>query len=253
MNPYPSALLRVLKLGFLAYPLLAWALWRWSPLGFWGSAFLALLVELLPILGLAQLPLADDEGEIPLAPVYLSSAAMILALGWGAVVIGVRELGRGAMGLDPGTLGSTLAWGGGLMAAIHLLQGAFFVARRRLGIRESRILLRILPRTPGEKGLFVLLSLAAGVGEELAFRAFALPALILVTGSVSGSVVLSSAAFGLLHGYQGWMGILRTGLMGLLLAVTFVLTGSLWPLVIAHAGLDLVSGLILGDKLLKER
>ena len=110
-----------------------------------------------------------------------------------------------------------------------------------------------MPRAPGEKGLFVLLSLAAGVGEELAFRAFALPALILVTGSVSGSVVLSSAAFGLLHGYQGWMGILRTGLMGLLLAVTFVLTGNLWPLVIAHAGLDLVSGLILGDKLLKER
>ena len=121
MNPYPSPLLRVLKLGFLVYPVLVWALWNWSPLGFWGSAFLALLVELLPILGLAQLPLANDEDEIPLVPVYLSSAAMILALGWGAVVIGVRELGREAMGLDPGTLGSTLAWGAGLMAAIHLL------------------------------------------------------------------------------------------------------------------------------------
>lgn len=253
LNPYPPVLLRVLKVGLVAYPFLAWALWSWSPLGLWGSLYLALLGELLPLLGLAQLPLADDEGEFPRASVYLSSAAIILALGWGALLIGTRELGRAAMGLGPPSWENVLVWALAATLAIHLLQGAFFLTRRRLGIRESRILARILPRSRTEKLLFAFLSLAAGIGEELAFRAFALPALVLVTGSTTGGVLLSSAAFGLLHGYQGWIGIFRTGLMGLVLAVTFVFTGSLWPGILAHTALDLVSGLILGDTLLKER
>lgn len=253
MNPYPEAFRRILKAGFLAYPFLVWGLWSWSPLGLWGSLYLALLMELLPILGLAQLPLVDDEGEFPRRPVYLSSAAIILALGWGGLVVGTRELGRASLGLGPGNPREVLLWAAGATVAIHLLQGGFFLARLRLGIRESRILGQILPRTPGEKSLFALLSLAAGVGEELAFRGFAVPALALVTGSLPAGVLLSSAAFGLLHGYQGWIGVLRTGLMGLVLAITFVVTGSLWPAILAHTALDLVSGLILGDTLLQER
>ena len=63
---------------------------------------------------------------------------------------------------------------------------------------------------------------------------------------------LSSCAFGLLHGYQGWLGVLRTGIMGFFLAASFVISGSLWPAVIAHVTLDLVSGLILGKTLLRE-
>lgn len=252
MKPYPPVLIHLLKAGFAAYPILVWALWVWSPLGFWGSAYLGLLMELLPVLGLAQMPLADDEGDFPRVSVYLSSAGVILVLGWAGLVIGTRELGRDALGLAPPDWGSVLLWALGATISIHLLQGLFFVARRWVGIRESRILGQMLPRGRKEGLLFVLLSLAAGVGEELAFRAFAIPALGLLTGSVGGAVLISSLAFGLLHGYQGWIGILRTGLMGCVLAVTFVVTGSLWPAVLAHAVLDIVSGLILGDALLKD-
>lgn len=253
MNPYPASYRRILKAGFLAYPVLVWALWSWSPLGFWGSGYLALLMELLPILGLAQLPLVDDEGEFPRGPIYLSSSAIILALGWGGLVIGSMELGRAALGLGPREGVSILLWAAVATLVIHLLQGGFFLARMRLGIQESRILAQILPRTGREKILFAFLSLAAGVGEELAFRGFAVPALALVTGSLPGGVLLSSVAFGLLHGYQGWIGVLRTGLMGLVLAIIFVVSGSLWPVILAHTALDLVSGLILGETLLKER
>ncbi len=42
-------------------------------------------------------------------------------------------------------------------------------------------------------------------------------------------VLLSSAIFGLLHSYQGMNGILRTALIGLVLAVPFLLTGSILP------------------------
>jgi membrane protease YdiL (CAAX protease family) len=40
--------------------------------------------------------------------------------------------------------------------------------------------------------------------------------------------------------------------MGFLLAASLILSGSLWPAIIAHAALDLVSGLILGRTLLRE-
>ena len=252
MNPYPNVLLRIIKAGFLAYPLLVWGLWLWSPLGIWGCLYLAFLMELLPLLGLAQLPLADDEGPLPRVPVYLTSGAFILILGWMGLIIGTGEVGRDFMGLGPVEVSSLLFWALGVTVAIHLLLLVFFVGRRFLGVRESGLLDQLLPQTVWEKFLFGLLSLSAGVGEELAFRGFAIPALTLVTGSEWGGAILSSCAFGLLHGYQGWLGVLRTGIMGFFLAASFVISGSLWPAVIAHATLDLVSGLILGKTLLRE-
>jgi CAAX protease family protein len=65
-------------------------------------------------------------------------------------------------------------------------------------------------------------------------------------------VGVSSTAFGLLHAYQGWLGILRTALLGALFGAAFVITRDLWAIMIAHAGVDLVVGLLLGDRLLTE-
>ena len=252
MNLLPSSIVRIVKVGFLAYPLLVLGLWISSPLGFWGCVYLALIVELLPVLGLAQLALADEEGPLPRVSVYLSSGAIILILGWLGLLVGSREVGREFMGLGPAGWISTIAWTLAVTAAIHLLLLGFYFGRKALGLRESGILDLLLPESPQEKLLFVLLSFSAGVGEELAFRGFAVPALTLVTGSEWTGALLSSVAFGLLHGYQGWLGIARTGMMGFFLAASFILSGSLWPAIIAHAVLDLVSGLVLGRALLRE-
>ena len=253
MNPYPTLLRRTVQLGFLAFPLLVWILWLWSPLGFWGCVYLALLLELLPLLGLAQLPLADDEGPFPRIPIYLSSGAIILALGWGGLLIGSREVGREFMGLGPAHPVPLILWFLGSTLGILALQLTFLLGRIRAGIKETALLHQLLPRTLPEKVVFVFLSLAAGLGEEIAFRGFAVPALILLTGSGWGAVLISSMAFGVLHGYQGWLGVARTGAMGFLLGASFLLSGSLWPVILAHATLDLVSGLLLGETLLRER
>ncbi|MHB9288425.1 lysostaphin resistance A-like protein [Halobacteriales archaeon Cl-PHB] len=71
--------------------------------------------------------------------------------------------------------------------------------------------------------------------EELLFRA----ALVGVIGAgfdVSPWLlaVLSSIAFALGHGAQGRVGVVVTGVLGLVLAVGFVLTGSLLVVVVAH-------------------
>ena len=217
VRPYPILLRRVVGVGLLIYPILVLALWLWWPLSFWGAVYLAFLMELLPLLGLAQVPLADDEGAFPRIPVYLSSGAIILILGWAGLIIGTEVLGR-----------------------------------VRLGIGESPLLHQLLPRTLPEKVVFAFLSLAAGVGEEIPYRGFAIPLLASLTGSEWTAALLSSLAFGMLHGYQGWLGVARTAAMGFLLSASFILSGSLWPAILAHALLDVVSGLVLGETLLRK-
>jgi membrane protease YdiL (CAAX protease family) len=56
-----------------------------------------------------------------------------------------------------------------------------------------------------------------------------------------------------LHGYQGVLGIARTGVMGAMLAWGFLASGSLWPAIVAHAAIDMVAGLWLGERLMSPR
>jgi membrane protease YdiL (CAAX protease family) len=76
-----------------------------------------------------------------------------------------------------------------------------------------------------------------------------IPVLATVMG-VGPAVVVSTAVFGIMHGYQGTMGIVRTGLMGAVLAWGFLASGSLWPPILAHTLIDLLVGLVFGDRLL---
>jgi membrane protease YdiL (CAAX protease family) len=45
--------------------------------------------------------------------------------------------------------------------------------------------------------------------------------------------------FGIDHGYQGWSGVLLTGVLALIFTALFVLSGSLWLPMAVHALLDL--------------
>jgi uncharacterized protein len=234
------------------FPVLVVALWHWTVLGFWEAMYLALLVELLPALALAQLPLAQDEEPLPRVPVYVSSGIVILVLGLGGVLAGWRIVGPEGLGLARVPWSLMLTWTVGLSAGALLVMGYFLVLRRAVGLRESPLLIQLLPRTGTEKLVFAWLSVAAGVGEELAYRGFLVPVLALLLGSPWGAAVASSIVFGALHAYQGWLGMARTGAVGLLLAASLILSGSLWPAILAHAILDLLAGLVLGETLVRE-
>jgi len=76
--------------------------------------------------------------------------------------------------------------------------------------------------------------------------------LTLLLGWSWGAALLSSTLFGLLHAYQGWLGIVRTAALGFVLAASFIITGALWPAILAHAILDVMAGVFLGESLVKE-
>jgi membrane protease YdiL (CAAX protease family) len=111
------------------------------------------------------------------------------------------------------------------------------------GLKESPLAMILMPRTSGEKGGFLLLSGVAAIGEELVFRGYLLWALSAWTASPWFSAAVVSLSFGLAHGYQKLSGILRAGAMGMLLAVPTVLTGSLFPAIVAHFWINAAIGL----------
>lgn len=109
----------------------------------------------------------------------------------------------------------------------------------------------LVPQDDRDLRVFFGLSLTAGVVEELLYRGFVLWVLFQWM-PVWSAIVLSSVAFGLAHSYQGLSGMLRTGAIGLIFALLFVASGSIWLPMLFHALFDMVMGVQLRE-LFRER
>ena len=99
----------------------------------------------------------------------------------------------------------------------------------------------MLPRNKQELRLGALLSINAGIVEELVFR-LALPAVVFgATGSAAVAVVFSVLLFGALHLYQGAAGVIGTTVVGAVMMSIYVVTGSIVVPIALHALFDLRS------------
>ncbi len=84
--------------------------------------------------------------------------------------------------------------------------------------------------------------LLASMTEELFFRGYLLQTLLEGIG-ILPAVLVSSAVFGLIHyDLGGWMYILNAGLIGVLLALAYLKTRSLWSPIGLHFGFNLIGG-----------
>jgi len=209
---------------------------------------LAFLLGGLPLASLVQLRFMEGV-EIRRVPAYLSSAATLVVLGVAAWLVGAREEGASGLGLGQAPVGPVLMWATVLVVSGMGLVMAFRQAAIVLGVGESAVLRSLMPRTARERGIFAVLSLTAGVGEEMAYRGYALTTLAGVAGA-GWAAVITSLVFGVLHGYQGWLGVARTASLGGLLAWGYLASGSLWAPMAAHVVLDLVLGIALADRLM---
>ena len=109
----------------------------------------------------------------------------------------------------------------------------------------------LIPHTAAEKGVFAGLSISAGICEEVAFRGFLLAALTSATGSAITALAVSSIVFGVMHSHQNPGGAARASVLGGVLAIPLIATGSLLPSIAAHALIDLAGGLWLHRWLLR--
>ena len=98
-----------------------------------------------------------------------------------------------------------------------------------------------LPVSREERFWFAVLAVTAGVCEEVLYRGF------LIRYFSDGpwhldltlALLVSCAAFGLAHGYQGLSGIISTAIGGAMFSIVFFITGSLWLPMALHAFIDL--------------
>jgi len=145
----------------------------------------------------------------------------------------------------PSHLGTEFGIGLAFGAGISLVAG-LIAARRggRGGVIQLGDIGPLMPRNGQEMVHTGLLSLAAGLGEELFFRLL-LPLLLVQLGAPPlPAFVLATVIFGLAHLYQGWIGILATTAVGAALAALYLATGALWVAMAAHAAVDLF-GLVI--------
>ena len=135
--------------------------------------------------------------------------------------------------------------GGGILAALQWLN------LRRMGrmpektrARLQALAGRILPRSARERVPFFALAVTAGICEEFLYRGFAMAALARSGLPLWTTVVVSSLLFGIAHLYQGRSGLLGTTLLGLIFGVARVGFGSLIPVMVWHAAVDVVAGIV---------
>jgi membrane protease YdiL (CAAX protease family) len=99
----------------------------------------------------------------------------------------------------------------------------------------------LFPRNGNELGRFYLLSLTAGIVEETLWRGFMIWALSQVM-PLWMAATISVVGFGICHAYQGMANVPMVTLVGAILTVLFLLTGSLLLPMILHAGVDMMMG-----------
>lgn len=109
----------------------------------------------------------------------------------------------------------------------------------------EKTLAQLAPQNTLELTLWILLSISAGICEELVFRGYLLQQFASVGNQLWIGVLASSLLFGIAHGYEGVAGIIAITAYGAMFCVLAILRGSLRPGMMAHAWHDIFSGIAL--------
>ncbi|MBZ5718863.1 MAG: CPBP family intramembrane metalloprotease [Acidobacteriia bacterium] len=119
------------------------------------------------------------------------------------------------------------------------------IMRFALKATPTRAMRDIIPQTPAEIGLWIVLALTAGFCEEVIFRGYLQKQLGLMTKSAAAGLVLQGIVFGACHGYQGAKFMITIAVYGCLFGWLAYQRRSLRPGMIAHFLQDGVTGLVL--------
>lgn len=212
--------------------------------------FLSFLLLVWPGVSWLLFPSGDDAittlSDIPRNLVYLQSiaitASVFLLL---AVVLRFRQAAFVDLGYRDFTA-ANIGFGILLLVAANAILLFLGTVLPSLEPSSDDFIYLLLPRTAGERLLWLGLSLTAAIGEETLFRGYVMTRLRRLFGGWTPAVIISALAFGLAHLYQGWSGVLLTGLYGLIFSLVYLKRQSLWPCIVAHFLQDALALLPLG-------
>lgn len=99
----------------------------------------------------------------------------------------------------------------------------------------------MLPKNGSERGWAAILALNAGFSEELFFRLLLPVLFFIVFGEPKLAIGLAVLTFGLVHWYQGRIGVIFTMVFGAIMSYVYLKTGSILVVMALHATVDLNS------------
>lgn len=186
--------------------------------------------------------------------VHVSALALIsVGLSWLVLVREPSQLGPLGLSLEPlrgrvplmvlyGLAGGVATYGINAVVSIGFIMVTGGIEKHIGMAKEQHEALSTFAAIP----LWVMIPVVviAGTYEDIVFRGFLLGRLRILLATRKGwigdvlSVAISSIIFGLGHVYQGWFGVMKTTAAGVCLAILVLLTKSVWPAMIAHAGID---------------
>jgi membrane protease YdiL (CAAX protease family) len=102
----------------------------------------------------------------------------------------------------------------------------------------------LLPERGIELALWIALSVSAGICEETIFRGYLQRQFTALTKSAPAGILLSAAAFGGVHAYQGFRMTILIALYGAMFGILAYWRGSVRPGMIAHAWQDSLNGVL---------
>lgn len=208
-----------------------------------GAAFL--VVFGLPVLAVRGGVPDEQASEVAEArqAVYASAALSLLVLSMIAFAIALwQDIAPARLGWKVDDAGPAFIWALGIAVAGLAVAWAVSNIGSRIGWEESPVSLALMPRDGKEIRSFLMMVGIAAVGEEYLFRGFAYQILAEPLGAWP-AVLITSASFGMSHGYQRAIGVMRASCLGLLLSLPVLWTGSLFPSVVAHFWINAAIGI----------
>lgn len=221
----------------------------------WHTALMVTVILALSFAGMKQLRNLGDQ-PLHLTANYLLTIAYewILAalVVWGLHMRGIplrQILGERRPGVRAWLFDLGVALGYWLAAICVLaLLGDILVKISGSHIDPQKIgdvTQKLAPVTGVEMLLFLVLSISAGICEELVFRGYLQQQFARFTGRVWIGVVASALVFGCAHGYEGVAGMLLIAAYGAMFGALALFRRGLRTGMIAHAWHDSISGLAL--------
>jgi uncharacterized protein len=131
-----------------------------------------------------------------------------------------------------------------LLFGIRIALGTIDLHNLQKSVDDTvRILGPMAPHTYLEAGLFVLLSVCAGLFEEIIFRGYFQRQFGALGRNAIVGIVASGILFGLAHGYQGTRMMIVIAFYGIFFGILAHLRKSLRPGMMAHAFQDSIAGI----------
>jgi membrane protease YdiL (CAAX protease family) len=165
----------------------------------------------------------------------------ILWIDWWIAGRSADALGLGLPTTTPALIG--LGVSAGLLGLFRIL---IWYKRGAPAPEAERTARELLPQTASEFRMFVVFSLAVGLGWEVLYRGFLLFYLPLHVGLVA-AVIISAIAYGVGHGFKNFGQFAGSIVAALAFAIGYALTANLWWLAILHVGLPLLTLTIRPD------